>query len=50
MSIKKSKIEDKSIRSNQSDTKQAFNYPGKVTIRANSKKEADEEFKKLNKK
>ena len=60
MSMKKSQIEDKSIRPNKSDTKiedketngsteQEFNYPGKVTVKAKSKEEADEKFKKLNK-
>ncbi len=64
MSIKKSQIEDKSVspqnqeekneekRPKNSDTKQEleYNYPGKVTIKAKSKKEADEQFKKLNNK
>ena len=60
MSIKKSQIEDKSVnpqnqeekRLKNSDTKQEleYNYPGKVTIKARSKKEADEQFKKLNNK
>ena len=57
MSIKKSQIEDKSIRPKNSDTKEEeknskrveYNYPGKVTVKAKSKEEADEKFKKLNK-
>ncbi|MCF7819875.1 MAG: hypothetical protein K9M44_00185 [Candidatus Pacebacteria bacterium] len=58
MSIKKSKIEDKSIRlkdsdgleekrPKDSDGQEEYNYPGKVTIKASSKEEADEKFKKL---
>jgi hypothetical protein len=61
MSIKKSQIEDKSIRPNKTDTRdetdrltkadalQEYNYPGQITIKAKSKEEADEKFKKLNK-
>ena len=55
--MKKSQIEDKSIRPRIKDTKEEeknskrveYNYPGKVTIKAKSKEEADEKFKKLNK-
>ena len=57
MSIKKSQIEDKSIRPKNtdgidnrltnSDALQEYNYPGKATIKASSKEEADEKFKKL---
>ncbi len=77
MSIKKTQVEDKSIRPNRSDGQEEsnkkrpkgadgqvenkddrpknsdgqveYNYPGQVTIKAKSKEEADEKFKKLNK-
>lgn len=57
MAIQKSHIEDKSIRPDKSDTQSRednlkeieFNYPGQVTIKAKSKKEADKKFNKFKK-
>lgn len=56
MSIKKSQIEDKSLSPNDSDETKPeikikpveFNYPDhNITIKASSKKEADEKLKEL---
>ena len=48
MSIKKSQIEDKSIRPNKSDGQIEFNYPDhNITIKASNKKEADYKLKEL---
>jgi len=47
-SLDKHEVEDKDLKHNSREIE--FNYPGKVTIKAKSKKEADEKFKKLNNK
>jgi len=50
MSIKKSQIEDKSIRPTKPDTLTEFNYPDhKITIKASDKEEADKKLKELTK-
>ena len=48
MSIKKSQIEDKSIRPTKPDTLSEFNYPDhNITIKASNKEEADNKLKDL---
>jgi len=48
MAIKNTQIEDKGIRPSKSDTSIEFNYPEhNITIKASSKKEADNKLREL---
>ena len=50
MAIKNTQIEDKGIRLNKSDALNEYHYPEhKITIKASSKKEADNKLRELSK-